>query len=87
MSKRARKFQCVNDPNLFCYVCGEYTAQKSRNLFSDAAKDAFTQYFGMTPDNLDEAYTPNDVCHHCYSTLTAWVSGAKYVHIPTILSN
>lgn len=79
MSKRLRQFKCSNDPNDFCYVCGNYKQKKNSRAFSNVLKEAFTRYFGMEPDNLQESYTPDNARDHCYITLTKWNAGQEYV--------
>ena len=45
-SKRIRRC-CLNDPNVFCYICGEYMAKEHRFNVRDVTKKAYQAYFGM----------------------------------------
>ena len=37
--------RCLNEPNVFYYVCGEYTFQHNRKAISDFIKRAYLAYF------------------------------------------
>jgi hypothetical protein len=41
-----RKF-CFNDPQHFCYICGQYTFEESRKTMSDFVICTYFLYFGM----------------------------------------
>lgn len=71
------KYKCSNDPDSFCYVCGKYTLKDLRRMFSGSAKTAYMQYSGIQPDNWKMPWTPNYVCHTCFSRLTEWANGKK----------
>ena len=45
MSTKRRK--CRNNPDVFCYICGEYMMTKCRFNVRDFTKRAYKPYFGM----------------------------------------
>lgn len=85
MSNAKCKFHCKNDPNKFCYVCGEYIFVTPPK-FTVTLQNAYSLYFNVTPENLDESWTPNVLCNTCRTSLTMWMSGAKYVDFFIIFS-
>ena len=45
MSTKQR--QCRNNPDVFCYICGEYMMANYRFNVRDFSKRAYDAYFGM----------------------------------------
>jgi len=43
----SKRRQCQNNPDVFCYVCGEYMMAKYRFNVRDCTKRAYKAYFGM----------------------------------------
>lgn len=78
MSAGNRVFKCKNDPNKFCYVCGEYIFVNPPN-FTQSLQAAYRLYFKIYPNNVDKPWTPNAICNTCRYSLNVWMSGAKYV--------
>lgn len=76
MSKRKRDFECENDPDNFCYVCGEYTQLRDRRSFTNILQDAYLHYFGIAGAHLDAVWTPFIVCNQCKTTLVSWAAGS-----------
>lgn len=66
------KRSCVNDPNVFCYVCGKYTIAKQRRNITDLFKVAYQKYFNFPIANQDKPWVPHKVCVSCYSILLHW---------------
>lgn len=77
MAKRKRIFECENNPDYFCYICGNYIVCKNKRKFTTALQEFYFQYFQMKVENLEENWTPNSICPTCYTPLTAWASGCK----------
>ena len=46
MSKIRRS--CANDPNAFCYICGEYTVKDQRKPVTDFVKRAYHAYLALS---------------------------------------
>lgn len=76
MAKRKRDFDCINNQNDFCYVCGSFVPVPIRRRFTDSLQQNYLQYFGMAPATFHERWTPNIVCLSCHITLAAWASGS-----------
>jgi len=47
--------KCVNSPNLFCYVCGEFTPKSLAKSITPIVKKAFELYFGCKYGNQTRA--------------------------------
>jgi len=71
-SGRRRRRKCLNDPQLFCYICSKYCT--STRPFTAALHEAFGQWFNpLKPLNLDKKWCPNEVCDQCYTGLVAFL--------------
>lgn len=80
MSKQKREFECVNNQDNFCYVCGEYVVKKNERNFTYLLRENYLQYFGLAAENLDEQWTPSIICLSCHMNLMGWASGStEYV--------
>lgn len=80
MSKRNREFECKNNPNDFCNVCGEFMLEKNVRKFTDGLQQSYLSYFGLLP-NLNESWTPKFICGACQSILNKWAVGQRYIFI------
>ena len=49
---------CVNDPNVFCYICGEYTLEHNRKLITNFVKQAYLAYFKVKLGDQDKSLEP-----------------------------
>lgn len=49
---------CVNSPNLFCYICGEFTPKLKENPLSDLIKQCDLAYFDRDVKNQDKTWVP-----------------------------
>jgi len=47
---------CLNEPNVFCYICGEYTLQHNRKTISDFVNCAYLAYFKVMLDDQDKPW-------------------------------
>ena len=68
---------CKNKPNIFCYICGEYTIVPNRNQVTSFIKHAYHSYFGITLGDQDKAWVPHMVCKSCTEYLCQWTNGKK----------
>ena len=57
--------RCINDPNVFCNICGEYTLTQNRRLINDNLKKLYFAYFGVHMGDQDKPWAPHIVCHTC----------------------
>ncbi|CAH2086043.1 unnamed protein product [Euphydryas editha] len=72
-SRRSR----LNNPNTFCYVCGEYVVKKLRKPITEFVKKAYFAYFKIEIKDLDRPWLPKIVCKMCIEHLRQWTSGKR----------
>lgn len=67
---------CLNDPNVFCYICGEYIIKKFRKPITDFIKCIF---FVLHVANCrrKKNWIPQNVCKTCCEHLRQWVSDRR----------
>ena len=64
---------CVNDPNTFCFICGEYSMFKQNRRGIDAnISKWYYAYFRMKLGDQDKPWAPHNVCQRCYLDLFNW---------------
>ncbi|XP_072276834.1 uncharacterized protein [Pyxicephalus adspersus] len=66
---------CSNDPNVFCYICGEYSPQKLRRNITEFVKKAYLAYFGIKLGDQNKYWAPHMVCKTCVECLRQWKNG------------
>ena len=66
---------CVNDPDNFCYTCGEFIPKANRKLISDFYKNAYRAYFQVELGDQDKKCVPHIVCKTCLENIRLWTSG------------
>lgn len=76
MASTSRR-NCVNHPDVFCYICGEYTFKESRKPISDFIKRAYLAYFGVQLGDQDKSWAPHFVCKTCVEHLRQWTNGKR----------
>ena len=79
MKKQRRS--CKNPPNIFCYICGEFTPKSQRCQITNLVKTAYKFYFNCGLGDQDRAWAPHVSCKTCNARLTQWLKGRKY-HLP-----
>lgn len=67
--------QCVNDPDSFCYICGELTLKSQKKQLTSLVKKAYHFYFGCQIGDQDKAWAPKCCCNSCSRRLTGWLNG------------
>ena len=65
---------CVNDPDVFCYICGEYTLEHNRKLITDFVKQAYLAYFKVKLGDQDKSWAHHIVCKTCIEHLRQWTN-------------
>ncbi|KAF5283084.1 hypothetical protein FQR65_LT14101 [Abscondita terminalis] len=65
---------CVNNPNTFCYICGEYVAKKFRKPITDYVEKAYVAYFNIKMQILNKPWVPNTMCKLCSEHLRQWAN-------------
>lgn len=73
---------CVNSPDKFCYICGQFIVKSQSRSLSDKVKQAYFYYFGCHVGDQDKSWAPHVCCITCYSVLTKWVNGDKSRRMP-----
>ena len=68
---------CKNKPDIFCYICGEYTIVPNRYQVTSFIKHAYHSYFGIKLGDQDKAWVPHMVCKSCTEYLHQWTKGKK----------
>ena len=68
---------CMNHPDVFYYICGEYTQKASRKPISEFVKRAYVGYFGVKLGDQDEPWAPHIVCKICTEHLRQWTNGKR----------
>ena len=63
---------CLNKPNVFCYICGEYTLQSNRRRISEFVKCASVAYFKVLLGDQDKAWALHIVCKKSVEHLRQW---------------
>jgi len=68
---------CRNKPDVFCYICGEYTIAPNRKSVTSFIRLAYHAYFGIKLGDQDKAWAPHIVCKACTETLRGWTNGKR----------
>ena len=72
------KCSCVNDPDNFCYVCGEYTPPVHHVKINSRIKFAYNKhYFGCQIGDQDKKWAPYICCNCCRTSLLFWLDGKQ----------
>lgn len=65
---------CVNNPNHFCFICGEYMFKKYRLNVTAFVNEAYKNYFGHPMDMKKKPWIPQKVCKTCVEFLPLWTN-------------
>ena len=78
---------CRNKPDVFCYICGEYTIAPNRKPVTSFLTRAYHAYFGIKLADQDKAWAPHIVSKVCIETLRRWTNGKRSLNfgIPMVL--
>ena len=71
----AERRGCQNNPDSFCYVCGQFTTKTQRRKITSLVKFAYHKYFGMKLGDQDKKWAPHIICVSCNTHLTQWLKG------------
>ena len=69
--------KCLNNPNVFCYICGSYVIGKQRQDINSFVRNVYYAYFGIRLGDEDKSWAPHKVCRTCVEGLRLWKNGAK----------
>ena len=62
-----------NKPDVFCYICGEYTIAPNKKPVTSFIMHAYHTYFA----DQDKALASQMVCKACTKTLRGWTNGKR----------
>ena len=68
---------CINHPDNFCYICGQFTTRDQRKNLSSKVKVAYHRYFGVRVSDQERTWAPHICCTVCYVGLTQWLNGKR----------
>lgn len=68
---------CLNLPDNFCYICGEYVVKKHQRKITDFVQKVYHAYFGVKLGDQDKPWAPHKVCAVCVEDLRRWSKGKK----------
>ena len=66
---------CRNDPDKFCYICGQYTFKDQRKAITDFVRKVYLAYFKVMLGDQDKPWAPHIVCKACVESLRKWSNG------------
>ena len=70
----SRRSGC-NDPDKFCYFCGEYILKDHKKSITDFSCEVSLAYFGVKLGDNDKSWAPHIVCKICIEHLRMWANG------------
>ena len=68
---------CKNNPNIFSYICGEFTTKKNRKPIDDFYRKAYHGYFQVKLGDQDRSWAPSVVCKTCRDHIRQWTNGTR----------
>ena len=71
--KRSRSFQCKNNPDLFCFICGKYIINIVKKI-TPVIRAAYKHYFQLEL-NEEKPWMPKKICPNCNFKLSKWYDG------------
>ena len=72
--------QCKNDPNKFCYICGELTFGKENRSITSHIKRLYKAYFHCDIGDQEKTWALDVCCLTCVKTLSVWYAN-KNLHM------
>ena len=69
--------RCLNESNVFYYICGDYTLEHNRKTINNFVKRAYLVYFKVMLGNQDKPWAPHIVCKPCVEHLRQWTSKSR----------
>lgn len=75
---KSKSRNCINNPDHFCYICGEYILKENqRKVITEAIKKSYLDYFGIDLKYKDKSWTPSKACKTCVEHLRQWSNGKR----------
>ena len=72
MATSSPRRRCLNNPNVFCYIDGEYALQCNGKGIGEFVKCACLAYFKVMLGDQDKAWAPHIVCKQCVEHSRQW---------------
>ena len=69
--------KCSDSPDLFCYVCGEFTLAKDWRKITEKVEKSYLRYFSAKIGDQDKQWAPHVICKVCQATFIRWESGVS----------
>ena len=60
---------CKNNPDIFCYICGEFMKFFNKKKVDDLVDNLYHVYFGMKFSDQDKFWAPHIVCKTCFFSI------------------
>ena len=76
----AERRSCVNDPDIFCYIRGQFTTKAQRRRITPLVKNIYHAYVGMKLGDQDKKWARHITCGSCNQNLTQHIKGKR--HLP-----
>ncbi|XP_076040377.1 uncharacterized protein LOC143024889 [Oratosquilla oratoria] len=70
MATTSQRRKCCNDPNVFCYICGNYTLKDQRRNITTSVKKMYLAYLKVHLGEQDKSWVPHIECKTCVDTWT-----------------
>ena len=67
----------LNSPDVFSYICGEYTVADKRLKIDDLVKTFHLAYFGVVLGDQDKSWASHIVSKTCKEGLRQWTKGLR----------
>lgn len=75
MASTSQRRKCCNHPDIFCYICGNFTLKDQRRNINIFVKKMYLAYFKVPLGDQDKSWAPHKVCKTCVETLRSWSQG------------
>ena len=59
---------CRNNPDVFCYICGEYTLSVDRKNITGFVKHTYQAYFEVKLDDQDKSWHRTGCARRAWNT-------------------
>lgn len=69
--------KCLNSPDSFCYICGNFTIPSQRTNISEFVRQSYYAYFKVKIGDQDKKWAPHKVCKQCVESLRMWTKGTR----------
>jgi hypothetical protein len=68
---------CINRPDCFCYMCGEFTVKKDRRAITMKIKQLYKLYFKCEIGDQKRTWAPHIICWRCTKGLHTWIKTGR----------